>query len=842
MAWLTIGFYVLFTLLPDSSTKVLGWPWVLLWQVGLVLPIVWLLGQMRQARQTRGLGNGLDWVVGLAAIVLLVSTLLAEFPGQARWSSWMGLCFLAALYAVNFPLQGAQQRLRLLVGQAYLVLALIVTSLLLWTVQTLLPELQRLQGLTQAGVKMPFDFYLPLTRNWAPIGHSSYVAGYLVLGLPLLIGLSLLQKGWQRWLWLAGTGLGLLDLYTTNSRGGWLGGVVAIGTGFVLLNLTGVLPRRSWLGLIGIGAVALLLAVTNSRLRSLLMALARGEVGGDFFRVVTATTGWQIGLAHPWFGAGPGSVLSLYQRYRPTWAGWEAEQTFQLHNTPIQLWAEVGGAGLLVLSAGLLLLVFLGGRWLRRLIHHPQQVVESDRLLVPAIYAALAGYGVLSLTDYQLDVFCISGSLIVALAFLAAALREQNPGSPDLQQPELGAKTLMSGTIAALGLLVAVVLWLLPIHRAWGLSNQGFLALGRQQVEGFVQSLSQAHQLAPWEPYYPLQLGWNLGNLSLLTPNPEQKQTLQKEGATWLEIGNRVAPYQEFGQTNLGWLLLNQNPQAATAAFARSARLIPAKRGIFYGLGLSLLAQGKVEPAITAIVLEALRDPQLITSSVWSSAHFQPLYGVLLDRLEVGYTDLLRTYPQARSLTELLHQSRGGVRWWRGNLAGARSDWRHDRTGVGRLVLDLAEGKSITTDLQRFLPATGMPVRRVTPSWALVLAAWLNPAQRSALLQQAWVLGTETPFTPELQTTFLSSMDRSATFDQWLKQHAPRRQYRRERFGFGPLNRHIDGPAPLDFLVAEENIPVSRFFESLLPAPMYNRELDTALQQWRDDFLSEIAP
>ncbi len=111
------------------------------------------------------------------------------------------------------------------------------------------------------------------------------------------------------------------------------------------------------------------------------------------------------------------------------------------------------------------------------------------------------------------------------------------------------------------------------------------MALGRKDVTTFIQRLRQAYDLTPWESYYSYQLGWNAGNLSLQATDPKQQQPLVEGGIRWLKRGIEASPNQEFGHTNVAWLLINQDPKAASQAFARSAQLVPAKRGVFYGLG-----------------------------------------------------------------------------------------------------------------------------------------------------------------------------------------------------------------------------------------------------------------
>ncbi len=57
---LAVGFYALFTLLPDSSSLVVAWPWVFIWQVGLFLPWLWLLRYGWQQSRFTPLGYGLQ--------------------------------------------------------------------------------------------------------------------------------------------------------------------------------------------------------------------------------------------------------------------------------------------------------------------------------------------------------------------------------------------------------------------------------------------------------------------------------------------------------------------------------------------------------------------------------------------------------------------------------------------------------------------------------------------------------------------------------------------------------------------------------------------------------------
>lgn len=825
---LTIGLYGLFTLLPGSSTMMVSWPWVFLWQVTLGLPILWLLWQLWQKplRSFR-LGAGCDWIVALGLIGLVVSTLGAEFPQQARWYGWAALGGIAAVYALRGWLTTPQRCLRLLQGQGLLALAFILLSLGLWLSQIYWPELARLQTLQQYGVEQSFNFGFTSLRNWQPIGHQNYVAGYLVLMLPLLAGLAWVSRGGQRWLWLGGALLGLLDLYTTSSRGGWLALIATAVVALAVALLRSSLPKKVVLPVGIAGLIALVAAaLANQRIRQLVLALLSGRTqsGELAYRVITNAVGWAMGSTHPWSGIGLGGVPVAYQAYRPAWAGREAELQFQLHGTPAQLWAELGLWGILIPLALTIWGLYQTWRWLKD--------PAPAQLPAPLIWSLLAGllaYGLISLTDYQLDILCISGGLAVYGAVLAAAFHPLDPAS-------LSSSGRINRSLVGLGLglTIAVGVWLVPIHRAWQLSSQGFTAIRQDNLPTFVQTLERAHQLAPWEPYYPYQLGWKLGDLSYQAP-PEVAERLRPDAITWFQRGLEVSPYQEFGHSNLGWLQVQGDPAVAAQSFARSAQLVPAKQGVFFGLGFSLLRANQPELAVEAMVLELLRHPLWLTSPLWRTEQFRPLYQPLVTSLEARYSEFLQQLPAVDGLARYLHQLRGSLRWWQGDLAGAEADWTVGGTAISRALLALAQGQPVD--------ATALPD---SPGKFAILA-WQTPAKRRGLLEKAWV--TQPEDLPQLEEglpppavieQLLQSMQGAESFAQWLH-NAPDWEPRSKRLGFGVLSRHIDGLLPADYLPRIENVPMVKFFEELLPSPAYIPEWDRALQPQRQALIQSLA-
>lgn len=823
---LIAALYCLFTFI--STTQIIVWPWVALWQAALMLPMGWLLWQVWHKPLSRfQLGNGFDWLAGLAIAAVVVNALAATFAQQAVWYSIGLLGAISALYGLVGWFTPPRV-IWLLKAQGYLTIAFIVSSLGQWGWRIYRPEMQRLAALRAYGLEQSFDLTVLGLRNWYPLGHQNYVAGYLVLGLPLLVGLAIHDKTRQRLLWIVGILLGLLNLYTTNSRGGTLALLSLIVPLLVGIVRSRHLSRRVWLPLsLTSAALVGLFLFTNPRVKSSLIALSRGGTGAVGYRIITNVIGWRMGVDHPLSGTGLGSVPLVFQRYRPFWAGRAAEQHYQLHSTPAQLWGEMGLWGIVLPVAGILLL----GIALWRRQQWDTAEARSPAILQWSLVSALWGYGVLSLTDYQLDVIAISGILILYLAVLLYSLRPPASDSRFVERPKLRRGLALGGV----GLLLALILWLIPLHRAWASSAKGFLALEKGNIPAFIAALEQSHTLAPQEPYYPQILGWVLGDLSYQVEDTETASALRDDAVKWFQTANQISPFQEFGHSNLGWLLLPKDPAAAIAEFAQSAQLLPAKQGVFYGLGVSLYQNGQPNLAAEAIALEMLRHPAVMTHLPLNQQELNALLPAISDRVNAISADILRDRPMPH-----LSQVQGTLHWWQGDLAAAARDFQSlPDDSISQAVLATAQGK--TPDLAVLPDLPGK----------FALQAWQTPGDRRQLLETAWLADSDTEDLPQLTAlqpseeeilALLNAMNAAETFDQWLKELAPYSRLRNERLGFGVLMRHDDGPSPFDFYFRWENLAMMRFFEPMLPSPQRVPGLEESLQPHRDALLQQLPP
>lgn len=824
---LALGFYAGVSWFPSSNGLMYAWPWVLVWQLGLGIIALGSIGQIFSNQLPRWYRLGMPWdglVLG-GLIFLGINVVSARFPQPALWQGWRIIVSVLALYGLHHWLHDeatelADRRLRLLLCQGYIGLGFIGFGLLCWVWLVAWPHSQLLGQLRGWGIPQGFDFNQIQLRLAFPLGHPNYVAGYLLLILPIFA--ILWRTTTQKWLWLVGMAGGGLALGLTSSRAGLIGlGLLGLSALIGVFLSPGLSRWWRWgLPLTGFLGVTLLIAA-NNRWQQTAIALFRGQAGGEFaYRSITNTVGWRMGLDHWLTGAGLGSVPWFYQHYRPVWAGREAEILYELLSTPMQIFAEWGLPGLLGLLTLVLALVYQFWRWLQR----PQKTA-TEIFTVGSLSSGLLAYSWLSLTDFQLDNLAIAGVLIL-YGMLLLSYRPSRFPSLTLKRSRL---------VGYLSLAVwgGFSLWLVPVLSAWYFSSQAFQAWEKPDYPQFEQSLQRAQQLAPWEPYYPEMLGWGLGEVTLKTPDPQTRQTSLQRAIAAFETGITLSPYREFAHNNLGVLqMVSNRPALATASFVQALQLIPARQGVFYQLGLSLLAQQQPSLALLSFSLECLRDPLFITSPLWQRPLLKPYYPLVLKQVLQDSDRLLQDQTLTPDLRTFLHQLRGGLYWWQGNLTAAQTEISQYGTPTAKALLTLTLNPQSSIAQFTDLPAATQAI----------LTAWQTPnrEQRLQHIQRAWVLTSQTLLGEKTQTQLLASLAQAQTLPQWLIELAPAVPYRRQRIGHNLNSRHQEGPNPQDFWVTMDNMPINLWFTDLFPSPKWNPPLDLALQPWREDVFQQV--
>lgn len=248
-------------------------------------------------------------------------------------------------------------------------------------------------------------------------------------------------------------------------------------------------------------------------------------------------------------------------------------------------------------------------------------LVARDRGRDPMAALTLAAYGAFALTDWQMDIPLFAAVLAVLAALVAA--------------PGRAASRVASWAMALGGIFVsAAVMW-----------------FGQRD------------------------------------PTPElnvRALTLARDPAKANEaialLGDSLAhnPDQEIAHFNLGWLLLVRDPAAAERHFRAAAHLVPDKGGVYFGLGLAQLNEGRRDDAARAFALECLNDPRFLSSPWWREPAIAPLRDASAAALAQLLTQL--------KLTRISADQLGRV------PEGPERTYRRTRTGYPVLMrnLDLA--------------------------------------------------------------------------------------------------------------------------------------------------------
>jgi len=599
LGWLGLGVLVGFVLLPDSYAQMVAWPWIGIWQLGFLALGIWLVSMLRQFRYPFFLlGYGLDWgVLGLAG-VLLLSVLQAPLPQLGAWNLYLALGYGVLLYVLrNWLGKGFLMGERLWLGLVITGGVAAVLGLILWWPQVL-RKYDSYASSFPVTLDQPsflWDYLLAgwFPRNAMPLGHHNFLGGYLLLIFPMTVAYGLVHVGWRRWLaGLGGTAV-LFDLYTTGSRGTYLG-LVALTV--VSLGVAIFSSRQRWrLGVVGVLVLLVLLTLMlqNQYVSRLVDLVPNGDLlrlrdpySAVGQRLYMWQAAWNMLRHRPLLGVGLGNMVRVYNLYRPINAGDMATEVQQLHSTPIQLLGEVGilgGIGVLAFAA---LTVRLW--W-----HLQRQLTEThQRALLFGVGGSWLAYAVASLTDYQLENIAISSSLVILLSLLLDLADGQNlPGSPT-PVPYLQRRPL---SLAGLVGVCSAAIFCFSLTAAMTLNHQANQNLKAEQPTAAYGKLELAGDLAPWDPTYDLRLGFLFLHVRDMVPDATHHHEVTETVMRYFGKVLAIAPNDSWFSFNRGIVAQSVDPLEAERDFSHAVQLKPRspRRYAYYLLARSYRANGR---------------------------------------------------------------------------------------------------------------------------------------------------------------------------------------------------------------------------------------------------------
>ena len=265
---------------------------------------------------------------------------------------------------------------------------------------------------------------------WRPFSFfasQNLFAGYLMLALPLTLGIVVYLRSWiQKTLHdsprlpivlavseafpVMAALLMLYALGLSGSRGGWLAFFVAVIVGFIALlrSVPHLNPKQRRALPIGVIVVLIAIAVFSVPLRVRLVGMMQGEqLNSTMFRWFTWKGTAKMAAAHALNGTGIGTFEYICPQFT------ETGFTRAAHQTYLQFAAETGVVGGVAFAWLMVSLIALTWKGLRR------TPAESRPLLI-ALLVTIVGFALHNLVDYSWNVTPITLTFLTCAAIINA--------------------------------------------------------------------------------------------------------------------------------------------------------------------------------------------------------------------------------------------------------------------------------------------------------------------------------------------------------------------------------------------------------------------------------------
>ncbi len=717
LGYICIAMLVFFTWLPNSYYLMVSYPWIIIWQVGFLALGLWTVWMLRQFKiPFKLLGYGLDWAVGAMVIALILSGIFARFKVVSAWSISQALCYAALLYVLR--------------------------NWLITTKFTINDLWQRISMIGVISCLVGLVIWYPQIQNGAnrisfPLGHPNFMAGYILLLLPLTVALALANKGLERIGACAASSLMLVILYLTGSRGGFVG-LLALAIATVIIFVATGKGKQKWLRLACCGlsmAILLTVAVNNSRVQRIVKINGIGDdaplvqlkIDGqtkDRFLMIEAAR--NIFKDKPIFGVGSGNMSRVYNLYRPIETGTGAENVQQLHNTPMQILGELGLFGFGAYIFLVFKLLSLGFKLSYRIAR------TDHRYLLYGIGGSFLAYSAATLTDYQLENISLSAHLAILIVItIALADQEELTGFTSLNNH---SRRIIS--LASIIFLVSTSLLWIPQTLALRLAKsaqQDFLAI---KLDSGYEKIAQAANLVKWDPSYNAIAA--VRSLQIRQPvkdkDPALYQELTSTSLEHLQKAVEAAPMDPHFAQMLGMTYRDQgNSPQAIKYLRRAVQILPRSRSYtYYLLGAEYLKINQSEKAITALALQSLNNPEFLTSSLWEQPEFSTIKTDVYQKT-IGFMDRLleelklepSNYKGINNYNDV-YEKKIILEWWNDNLDLENVEQTRLRPIIQALLIaekDPQRAVEILNNKEEVIRS----VLKKNLNTHLLLKAWLNP-------------------------------------------------------------------------------------------------------------------
>lgn len=586
---------VFLSALPQSAARMFLWPWCVVYASAVITP--WFAVTIRALDGSRPLRlPSRRWIVVCLAVGAAVLLSFAFSPFRLQIAPWLavplsGLAWF--IISVDFlHYASARDRTRFYWAMGLVGATLCAVSLSLWISRQSFrwTVAQGNPSALPASLLGRLGWFLE-GRNDEPLGHFNYTAGFALLFIPWSAWLSWKNYGWRRGVWLALLLANLVVEGSSGSRGGVIGLLASCAAAGCIVWIERPAARRRLLILFGLSvAVMVVLAVLHPGMRARVLPAAPGAPPNlsNAERAGMLSVAWRAGSDRPITGWGVGSVPLFYDRYRGT-VDYGAINMLQVHNVPLNLWAEGG----ILLALSVLAGALVAGHAVFRLARQGRALSLEG---VAAAGCSLGGYAVFGLTDYQLDLPLVAMLGGVNLGVLAAA---GNPVRGSV--PAQGSRDLRR-TAGLIGLAATIALGF--VFMPW-LQSRRALDAG---------DLERAIALQPADPVLVIMRGLLNAKAARDQAGSSDADVSRNEAVRDLERALLSGAHGEICHFNLGWLELDADRESAGRHFAQVLRIAPSRPGAWLGFALS---QSERSRLIDGLAMECLAQPTFLSSGWW---------------------------------------------------------------------------------------------------------------------------------------------------------------------------------------------------------------------------------